>query len=84
MSNIIVTLKKEGLFAYYISTFLKLKQQGSGYPIDCKSSKEKEKFIKEYFEKQGVKLNPEEIELNPGLRQVGKSVITSFWGTRSA
>ncbi|KAK9685268.1 Endonuclease-reverse transcriptase [Popillia japonica] len=30
-------------------------------------------------EKEGVKLNPDKIAKNPGLRQVGKAVITSFW-----
>ncbi|XP_018576210.1 uncharacterized protein LOC108914802 [Anoplophora glabripennis] len=72
--------KSGGLFADYISTFLKLKQQASGLPTDCNSDEKKEKYIKDYFEREGVRLEPKEIEFNPGLRQVGKSVITSFWG----
>ncbi|KAK9686004.1 hypothetical protein QE152_g37525 [Popillia japonica] len=35
---------------------------------------------KQYLEKEGIQLNPDKIEKNPGLRQVGKAVITSFWG----
>ncbi|XP_030758042.1 uncharacterized protein LOC115883772 [Sitophilus oryzae] len=30
--------------------------------------------------KEGVTLNPEKVSVNPGLRQLGKAVITSFWG----
>ncbi|CAH1115486.1 unnamed protein product [Psylliodes chrysocephalus] len=72
--------KTGGLFSEYISNFLKIKQQASGWPVDCKSIVEKEKYITEYFDKEGVSLCADEIEYNPGRRQIGKSVITSFWG----
>jgi len=69
-----------GLFTEYISKFLKIKQQASGWPSDCKTEADKTKYINEYFEKEGVALNADEIGFNPGLRQLGKAVITSFWG----
>ncbi|XP_030762206.1 uncharacterized protein LOC115887022 [Sitophilus oryzae] len=37
-------------------------------------------YVREYLEKEGVTLNPEKVSVNPGLRQLGKAVITSFWG----
>ncbi|KAK9729439.1 DNA polymerase type B, organellar and viral [Popillia japonica] len=36
--------------------------------------------VRKSIEKEGVKLNQDKIAKNPGLRQVGKAVITSFWG----
>ncbi|XP_057658493.1 uncharacterized protein LOC130895287 [Diorhabda carinulata] len=72
--------KSGGLFAEYISKFLKIKQQASGWPPECKTDEDKKMYIKEYFDREGVELNPDEIEYNSGRRQVGKSIITSFWG----
>ncbi|XP_057656822.1 uncharacterized protein LOC130894202 [Diorhabda carinulata] len=72
--------KSGGLFADYISKFLKIKQQASGWPPECKTDEDKKMYIKEYFDREEVELNPDEIEYNSGRRQVGKSIITSFWG----
>ncbi|KAK9745787.1 hypothetical protein QE152_g6621 [Popillia japonica] len=69
-----------GLFKEYIDEYLKIKQQATGWPLGCDSTEEKQKYIQQYLEKEGVKLNPDKIAKNPGLRQVGKAVITSFWG----
>ncbi|KAK9729441.1 hypothetical protein QE152_g15961 [Popillia japonica] len=54
--------------------------EASGWPTGCDSADDKEKYIQQYLEKEGIQLNPNKIEKNPGLRQVGKAVITSFWG----
>ncbi|CAH1103752.1 unnamed protein product [Psylliodes chrysocephalus] len=69
--------KTGGLFPEYISNFLKIKQQASGWPADCKSIVEKEKYITEYFDKEGVSLCADEIEYNPGRRQIGKNPLNS-------
>nr|CAI5848832.1 unnamed protein product [Callosobruchus analis] len=54
--------------------------KASGYPTNCITETDKARYVAEYLEKEGVVLCPEEIEVNPGGRQIGKSVITSFWG----
>ncbi|XP_031342339.1 uncharacterized protein LOC116170237 [Photinus pyralis] len=72
--------KTGGLFNDYINKFLCIKQQSSGWPTSCNTAEKKDEYIKEYFEVEGVRLDPSKIEKNPGLRQLGKSVITSFWG----
>ncbi|KAG5872176.1 hypothetical protein JTB14_010737 [Gonioctena quinquepunctata] len=69
-----------GLFSEYISKILKIKQQASGWPSNCVTEQRKNKYISEYFDREGVSLYAEEIEPNPGCRQIGKAVITSFWG----
>ena len=40
--------KEGGLFTGYINTFLKLKQQASGYPDQCKTEEERDNYIKQY------------------------------------
>ena len=60
--------------------FLKIKQESSGWPADCLSEAEKEKYVREYYEKEGVRLEPASIAKNPGRCQVAKLALNSFWG----
>ena len=69
-----------GLFAEYINTFLKIKQESSGWPSWCTDDAKKSQYIKAYREKEGIKLDPNKIEHNPGLRALAKSKLTNFWG----
>ncbi|KAK5647986.1 hypothetical protein RI129_002878 [Pyrocoelia pectoralis] len=70
--------KTGGLFNEYINKFVGIKQQSSGWPYYCDTPEKKDNYVKEYFEAEGVRLDPVKIERNPGLRQLGKAVITSF------
>ncbi|KAJ8951329.1 hypothetical protein NQ317_017624 [Molorchus minor] len=75
-----VDTKTGGLFTGYINKFLKTKLQASGWPENCNTLEEKHQYIADCNDQMGVQLNFDEIEKNPALRQVGKDVITSFWG----
>lgn len=66
------TNKKGGLFAEYIDTFLKIKQEASGFPADVKTDSEKQNFINRLQEREGVTLEMEKIAYNPGLRSLSK------------
>ena len=68
------------LFKEYINTFLKIKQEASGYPKDCVTEEQKQRYLDEYFEVSGIHLNPKKIEYNPGLRALAKLMLNSFWG----
>ena len=68
-----------GLFAEYINTFLKIKQESSGWPSWCTVDAKKSQYIKAYREKEGIELDPNKIEHNPGLRALAKSKLTNFW-----
>nr|CAI5838221.1 unnamed protein product [Callosobruchus analis] len=46
--------------------------KASGYPTDCITETGKVRYVAEYLEKEGVVLCPEEIEVNPGGRQIGQ------------
>ena len=55
--------------------FLKIKQEASGYPSWCQSDSEKEKFIRDYEEAEGVRLDPSSIQKNPGRRAFAKIML---------
>jgi len=69
-----------GLFEDYVNRFLKIKQESSGWPKDCKSDEQKEEYIKTYYEREGVLLEKAKIEHNAGMREVSKLFLNSLWG----
>ncbi|KAG1651985.1 hypothetical protein GQR58_026611 [Nymphon striatum] len=68
----------KGLFSDYINTFLKFKEQSSGYPSTCVTVKDQEEYKQAYFEKEGVILG--DMSPNPGLRSVAKLSLNNIWG----
>jgi hypothetical protein len=69
-----------GLFTAYVQAFLKLKTQASGFPQHCRTQAEKIAFIQQFKEKEGVDLDYDEIEHNPGLRSLAKLLLNCYWG----
>ena len=72
--------KQGGLFTQYINTFLKLKQESSGYPQNVKSEEEKQAYIDQYLDHEGILLDKECIDKNAGLRSLSKLALNSFYG----
>ena len=72
--------KTGGLFTKYINTFLQLKQQASGYPEHVKTEEEEDKYIENYYNHEGILLNKNMIQKNPGLRSISKLALNSFYG----
>ncbi|XP_032227446.2 uncharacterized protein LOC116610891 [Nematostella vectensis] len=72
--------KWERLFKGYIDTFLKFKQEASGWPAWCDTDSDKQRYIDEYEQHQGVRLDKEKIAKNPGLRSVAKMGLNCMWG----
>ena len=68
------------LFKEYVNTFLKIKQEASGYPKDCVTDEQKQRYIDDYYEHEGIRLDPDKIEYNPGLRYLAKLMLNSLWG----
>lgn len=66
------------LFKGYIDTFLKIKQEASGWPSWCQTEAQKRQYIREYEEKEGIKLDYAKIKKNPGLRSLAKLMLNSF------
>ena len=72
------TESKEGLFADYVNTWLKLKQESAGWPRWCNTQQQKNDYLQQYKEKEGITL--ENVAKNPGRKQVAKLMLNSFWG----
>ena len=72
--------KSGGLFTGYINTFLKLKQQASGFPEHVKTDQEKDDYIQQYLLHEGISLDKKLIQKNPGLRSLSKLALNSFYG----
>ena len=70
----------KGLFSDYVNTFLRIKQQTSGWPPWCISESQKQEYINDYYIHEGIKLVYDQIQVNPGLRALAKLFLNSFWG----
>ena len=57
-----------------------MKQEADGWPSWAKTEEEKTLYLDEYFKKEGIKLDRNAIAKNPGLRQLAKLMLNSFWG----
>ena len=72
--------KQGGLFTGYINTFLKLKQEASGFPDHLRTDEERNDYIVKYYEHEGILLDRTSIVKNPGLRSLSKLALNSFYG----
>jgi len=70
----------EGLFRDYVNTWLKIKQEASGWPAGVETEEEKQAYIQDYHEREGIKLEYDKIDKNPGLRTLAKMMLNSMWG----
>ena len=70
----------DGVFFDYVNTFLKIKQQASGWPEWCVDEETKERYIQKYKETEGIELDRNDIEYNAGLRYIAKLCLNTTWG----
>ena len=63
-----------------MDTFAKIKLEASGYPKNCESDEQKQAYVDDILENQGIQLDPAKIAYNPGLRALAKLMLNSFWG----
>ena len=72
--------RKGGIFAVYINEFFAQKVAASGYPPDCTTNEDKERYVRELNYDEGINLTKDDIKLNAGLRSVAKLCLNSLWG----
>ena len=70
----------QGLFEDYVNTWLKIKQEASGWPAGVDTEDQKQEYIKNYFEHEGIQLEYDKIKKNLGLRTLAKMMLNSMWG----
>ncbi|XP_071114957.1 uncharacterized protein [Haliotis cracherodii] len=66
-----------GLFDTYIDRHFKEKLEASGYPEGCTDH---DAYIQEIYDKEGIRLDKDRIEKNPGRRTIAKMQLNSLWG----
>ena len=69
----------EGLFRDYVNTWLKIKQEASGWPAGVETEEQKQTYIQDYYEREGIQLEYANIKKNPGLRTLAKMMLNSMW-----
>ena len=65
--------RRVGLFADYVNTWLKIKQESAGWPDECHTPEQKDAYLRDYEEKEGIRL--EQVAKNPGRKQVAKMML---------
>ena len=65
--------RRVGLFADYVNTWLKIKQESAGWPDDYHTREQKDAYPRDYEEKEGIRL--EQVAKNPGRKQVAKMML---------
>ena len=70
----------EGLFRDYVNTWLKIKQEASGWPAGVTTEEQKRAYIQDYFQHEGIQLEYDKIKENKGLRTLAKMMLNSMWG----
>ncbi|XP_041466934.1 uncharacterized protein LOC121417330 [Lytechinus variegatus] len=77
---------KESLFENYMKTFMKVKQESSGWPAgledesDAETISRRQLYIEDYYNHENVQLDYCKIAKNPGMRAVAKLCLNSLWG----
>ena len=72
--------KSDQLFKEYIDTFLKIKQETSDWPSECQTEEARQTYLDEYERHEGIRLEANNIQDNPGLCKVSKLKLNNFWG----
>lgn len=57
--------KQGGLFTSYINSFLKIKQEASGFPRWVKNDQDKESYKQLYYQKEGIQLDLDKCQKKP-------------------
>lgn len=71
---------RTGLFASYINSLYKYKEESSGWPASCTTEEKKQSYLKQMKEREGICLDPQHIKKNPGMRSIAKLCLNSLWG----
>ncbi|MCP5058409.1 MAG: hypothetical protein GY937_17030, partial [bacterium] len=70
----------KGLFTDYIDCFFKIKLEASGYPRGATTDEARQAIVAKARQKEGIEPDESKIANNPGLCQIAKLSLNSFWG----
>jgi len=69
-----------GLFTEYIDTFLKLKQEASGYPSWVRTEYDKVRYSDQFHQDEGIRPDRDSIGYNAAKRGLAELCLNSMWG----
>ncbi|CAF0902143.1 unnamed protein product [Brachionus calyciflorus] len=72
--------KTGGLFSDYVNMFYLAKQEAVGFPAEVVTDEQKDIYINNIFEKEGIRLEKDKIQYNSGFRSAMKLLLNSLWG----
>ena len=78
--------RQEKVFSEYVNCFLKIKQEASSFPPECYDSNDAvvdekvDKYIDDYYNNEGIRLDKENMKYTPGLRTIAKNILNALWG----
>ena len=72
--------RKDDLFRKYVDTWLRLKEEASGFPANCTTPEQRQQHCEDYEAHEGIELDIDNINHNPGKRTVAKLMLNSMWG----
>jgi len=65
----------------YDNPWLKIKREASGWPSWVGDDETKrQQYLRDYYEHEGIQLEYDKIQKNPGLRTLAKMMLNSMWG----
>ena len=70
--------RQTGLFKDYVDTWLKTKQEATGWPSWCQSLEQKRNYIMNYQEREGIRLDIASIQNNPGRKATAKLMLNWY------
>lgn len=70
--------RKEGLFGH-VNKWLKIKQESGSYLGRMQTKEDKMRYIQQYMEHEGIKLDPMMIVKSPRQKATAKLMLNSFW-----
>ncbi len=63
-----------------MNDYIKIKQENIGFPSNVKTEDDKNKYISDYYENEGILLDHAKIKKNEGARCIAKLMLNSNWG----
>ena len=70
--------RRTGLFADYVNTWLRLKQESAGWPCWCQTVELKREYILRYQERECIRLDIASIAKNPGRKATSKLMLNRY------
>ena len=70
---------QQGLFAKYVNTWLKI-EEASGWPAGCTTQESQAQHLHVYAQWEGIRLDYNQVQHNPGCRTLTKVMLNSMWG----